>query len=74
MLTHSSSFVKDGSCVTSLMEFAIKNNEVLATYPLASENKCTPNYMSIPGIKGEYESVQFHIHLSSEHKVSTIYR
>jgi hypothetical protein len=52
------------------MEFEIKNNEVLATYPAAADEKCTPNSFSIPGIPGEYEAIQYHIHLSSEHMVS----
>jgi hypothetical protein len=59
------------------MKFEIKNNEVLATYPVASaadSNEtaaavCTPNSFSIPGIDGEYRAIQYHIHLSSEHQV-----
>jgi carbonic anhydrase len=59
---------QSGNCKVENLVFTINDHVVQANYPAASAGICTPPRMTIPNIpNGDFEALQFHIHLGSEH-------
>lgn len=54
-----------GSCTTSDLDYALGRNGPKASFP----KQCTGNTLRIPFVEGNFEAVQFHMHIGSEHTI-----
>jgi len=59
---------KNGDCRYDNMQYSLTNTGVKASFP-SDEDACDRPTVNIPGIKGTFEALQFHIHTSSEHTI-----
>ncbi|CAB9498278.1 Carbonic anhydrase [Seminavis robusta] len=54
-----------GTCLVQDFGFVVNNHAEQVNAP--TQQVCETNKMKIPGVAGEFEMLQFHIHMNSEH-------
>ena len=54
-----------GTCTTSDLDYALGRNGPKASFP----KECSGNTLRIPFVEGQFEAVQFHMHIGSEHTI-----